>query len=229
MSSKSVKSAFHHTLTAGMAVGATMAAAGLLASPAAAMGPLTVNPVSATAGTSPAFTLNWLRTSSVGRRITVALTGFGTSAASDCGSLGITVSVDGGANIVTGCSYASGVFTLTTSTPAGVGPSLTFPESIIIAPSSGTASFTVSESTPERGVPVNVEILPASDTSSPVEGLASQVPPDWMRQYQRTSQEEQCLPQWNPSYAMWANAGAGGWVCVQTDHWDTTLGRWTLL
>jgi len=37
-----------------------------------------------------------------------------------------------------------------------------------------------------------------------------------MEQYGRTSADEECLPTYGQSYAMWMNADLGGWVCTRT-------------
>lgn len=49
----------------------------------------------------------------------------------------------------------------------------------------------------------------------------SQAPPPWMKQYQRSG-DEQCLPEWGPSWAEWAYSGTGGPVCTQTWWWEPT-------
>lgn len=47
----------------------------------------------------------------------------------------------------------------------------------------------------------------------------SQRPPDWMKQYARSS-GEQCQAGWNPSWAEWPNDGRAGFVCVQVLTWS---------
>ena len=224
MSPVPVRSAFSHTLVAGMAVGATLAAAGITAPPAAAVTTgLAVTPSTTTAGASPEYTLSWNRVSA-GSTMQVTLAGFTTDADASCSSSAGTVRLAIGSTAMTyECSFdaAARRFTLTRPTDA-FWPvddvALVFPAGMILSPDPDTGTFTVEDF--DFQATASVDIAPPAN---------SPAPPDWMRQYQRGSADEQCLPQWNPSYAMWANAGAGGWICVQTDHWDTSLGRWTLL
>ena len=224
MSPVPVRSAFSHTLVAGMAVGATMTAAGITAPPVAAAD-LTVTPAQTTQGTSPEYSLSWNRISGGGTQLKVTLSGFTPNAGADCSSSTGTVRLTIGTTPATyACQFDASTsrFILTRTDVSAYFPAgqvdLTFPAGMILAPNPGTGTFAVDLL--ELQATASVDIAPAT---------ASPAPPDWMRQYQRGSADEQCLPQWNPSYAMWANAGAGGWICVQTDHWDTSLGRWTLL
>ena len=52
-------------------------------------------------------------------------------------------------------------------------------------------------------------------------------PPDWFQSYQRGSAVEACQTTWNPSWAMWANNGTGGFVCVRTTYFDPRLATWS--
>jgi hypothetical protein len=56
---------------------------------------------------------------------------------------------------------------------------------------------------------------------------SSPYPPDWFQNYQRGSVAEDCAPTWNPSWAMWANSGTGGFVCVRTTYFDPGLAAWS--
>jgi hypothetical protein len=40
--------------------------------------------------------------------------------------------------------------------------------------------------------------------------------PDWVQQYQRGGVDVTCTEGWSPSWAFWANKGAGGFVCTRT-------------
>jgi hypothetical protein len=52
-------------------------------------------------------------------------------------------------------------------------------------------------------------------------------PPDWFQSYQRGAVDEDCASTWNPSWAMWANNGTGGFVCVRTQYYDPGLAAWS--
>ena len=79
----------------------------------------------------------------------------------------------------------------------------------------GTTLFT-SSVTPDLS-PVPASGLCASEPASTPGGTAStSLPVDVLEQYGRTSADEECLPTYGPSYAMWMNAGLGGWVCTRT-------------
>ena len=80
---------------------------------------------------------------------------------------------------------------------------------------SGTTLFT-SSVTPDLS-PVPASGLCASAPASAPGGAASiSLPVEVLEQYGRTSADEECLPTYGPSYAMWMNAGLGGWVCTRT-------------
>ena len=80
---------------------------------------------------------------------------------------------------------------------------------------SGTTLFT-SSVTPDLS-PVPPSGLCASEPASTPGGTTStSLPVEILEQYGRTSADEECLPTYGQSYAMWMNAGLGGWVCTRT-------------
>ena len=65
--------------------------------------------------------------------------------------------------------------------------------------------------------PVPASGLCASEPASTPGGTTStSLPVEIMEQYGRTSADEECLPTYGQSYAMWMNADLGGWVCTRT-------------
>lgn len=54
-------------------------------------------------------------------------------------------------------------------------------------------------------------------------------PGDIIEQYGRTTADEECRPTYGPSYAMWMNAGLGGWVCTRTLTYSSTTGTYVAL
>lgn len=40
--------------------------------------------------------------------------------------------------------------------------------------------------------------------------------PQWLQAYGRAAADARCAPEWEPSWAEWPNAGAGGFVCVRS-------------
>lgn len=50
--------------------------------------------------------------------------------------------------------------------------------------------------------------------------------PSWFQSYGRADSTDVCQPGWDPSYAAWANQGAGGWVCNRTVYYNPTRQAW---
>jgi len=206
----------------GSAVAATLATLEAANDPALAATGLTASPSIEESGTSPAVTLNWTTAMSPVTTIRVAIGAFTTSSASDCSSSPISLTVGGTTRTIATCTWdsVSRSFVLTVpglnALPLSLAQ-LTFPTGLLTAGAVGTTQMTVNDD--------GVSAI-ASNTISFTSG-SSPYPPDWFQSYQRGSAVEACQTTWNPSWAMWANNGTGGFVCVRTTYFDPRLATWS--
>lgn len=205
------------TFMVGSAVAATLATLEAANHPALALGSLTATPSSTASGSSPEVTMTWTTLATPNSAITVNIGGFTTNAASNCASSAITLKSNGNLVALTTCLWNAGTNTFTL-TPATMGiTSITFPAGVLTAGSPGSTQMLLSDD----GTPPT-----ATNTISFVPG-AGPNPPDWFQSYQRGSVVEDCATAWNPSWAMWANNGTGGFVCVRTQYYDPALAAWS--
>jgi len=208
----------------GSAVAATLASLEAANHPALALTGLTATPSSTASGSSSPVTVNWTLTGTSITSITVNIGGFTTTAnplPGNCLTSAITVQVDGSAKTTSACSWntTTNTFTLTVS-PAittGTNAALTFPAGTLVAGSPGTTQMLLSD---DGAAPTATNTISFTSGSSPY-------PPDWFQSYQRGSAVEACQTTWNPSWAMWANNGTGGFVCVRTTYFDPRLSTWS--
>jgi len=201
----------------GSAVAATLATLEAANHPALALNGLATTPSSATSGSSPAVSLTWTIAATPNSVITVNIGGFTTNAASNCASSAISLKMGANPINLNTCVWNAGTNTFTL-TPGTMGiTSITFPAGVLTAGSPGTTQILLSD---DGTAPT------ATNAISFVPGTGP-YPPDWFQSYQRGSVVENCAPTWNPSWAMWANNGTGGFVCVRTNYYDPGLAAWS--
>jgi len=201
----------------GSAVAATLATLESANHPALAVTGLTATPSSTASGSSPAVSLTWTTAFTPNSTITVNIGSFTTNAESDCATSAI--SLKSGANTVslTECRWNADTNTFTL-TPGTMGvTSITFPAGVLTAGAPGTTQMLLSD---DGAAPRATNSISVTSGSSPY-------PPDWFQGYQRGSAVEACQTTWNPSWAMWANNGTGGFVCVRTTYFDPRLAAWS--
>ena len=204
------------TFMVGSAVAASLATLEAANDPVLAATGLTATPATVQSGTSSAVTLSWTLLATPNSPITVNIGAFTTNAASDCATSAIALK-SGNVSIQSTCAWNSGTNTFTL-TPATMGiTSITFPAGVLTAGTPGTTQMLVSDD----GLAAS-----ATNTITVTPGPAP-LPPDWFQSYQRGSVAENCAPTWNPSWAMWANNGTGGYVCVRTQYYDPGLAAWS--
>jgi hypothetical protein len=208
------------TFMVGSAVAASLAALEAANDPVLAATGLTTSPSVEESGSSPEVTLTWMTALSPSTTITVNVGGFNSAAdPSDCRSSGITVQIAGTTSALTGCTWNSVSKTFTLTAPAVGATRLTFPAGVLVAGAPGSTQISLNDDiiNPNIKSYATMTITPSSGPN----------PPDWFQSYQRGAVAENCAPTWNPSWAMWANNGTGGYVCVRTQYYDPALAAWS--
>ncbi len=205
------------TFMVGSAVAATLATLEAANDPVLAAILPTATPSSEVTGTSPAVTLNWTTAFTPNANITVNIGSFTTNAASNCASSSITLKSNGNLIGLTTCLWNAGTNTFTL-TPATMGiTNITFPAGVLTAGSPGATQMLLSDD----------GLAPTATNTISFTAASGPNPPDWFQSYQRGSIAENCANTWNPSWAMWANNGTGGFVCVRTQYYDPGLAAWS--
>jgi hypothetical protein len=204
------------TFLVGSAVAASLSALEAANNQVLAATGLTTTPSNYVTGASPAVTLNWTASLSPVTTVTVNIGAFTTNAASNCLSSGISVRIGGTSVGPIACTWNSvaNTFTLTTSSIGA--NNLTFPAGLLKAGTQATTNMTLVDD----GL-----VATASNSISFTPG-AGALPPEWFQSYQRSSSSDLCANTWSPSWAMWANRGSGGFVCVRTNYYDPNLDSW---
>jgi hypothetical protein len=205
------------TFMVGSAVAASLATLEAANDPVMAAILPTATPSSAVTGSSPTVTLNWTTAFTPNANITVNIGSFTTNASTNCASSAITLKIGGNPVLVNNCVWdaVTNTFTLT---PATLGVTrLSFPAGVLTAGAAGATQMLLSD---DGGAPTATNTITVTSASAPY-------PPDWFQSYQRGSVVENCAPTWNPSWAMWANNGTGGFVCVRTNYYDPGLAAWS--
>jgi len=206
----------------GSAVAASLAALEAANDPVLAATGLTTSPSVEESGTSPAVTLTWTTALSPSDTITVNIGGFSTTAnPGNCLSSGITMRIGSTPVGVLSCNWDQGTrqFTLRSVANTLGMTSLTFPSGVLVAGAPGSTQISLNDDLINQNIKAyaTMTITPSSSPN----------PPDWFQSYQRGSVVENCAPTWNPSWAMWANNGTGGFVCVRTNYYDPGLAAWS--
>lgn len=201
------------TFMVGSAVAASLAALEAGGHLALAATNLTALPSSAEAGTSPAMTLNWTL-SGTGPTLIRVNVGTFTFDSTGCASSQIELSI-GGVTTTPSCLWdpIGGFFELGPVTPTAANAIIRLPAGTLTAGSPGTSEIAVYDSGRTANAYVSITAAPR--------------PPDWFQSYQRGAIAEDCATTWNPSWAMWANNGTGGFVCVRTQYYDPGLAAWS--
>ncbi|CAB4668487.1 unannotated protein [freshwater metagenome] len=204
------------TFMVGSAVAASLSALEAANNPVLAATGLTATPGNYVMGESPAVTLNWTAALSPVTTVTVNIGAFTTNAASNCVSSGISVRMGGTSLGPIACTWNSVANTFTLATSSSGANNLTFPAGLLKAGMQGSTPMTLIDD----GL-----VATASQTISFTPGAGS-LPPEWFQSYQRDSSTDLCANPWSPSWAMWANRGSGGFVCVRTNYYDPNLASW---
>jgi len=201
----------------GSAVAATLATLEAANHPALALTGLTATPSSTESGSSPAVSLTWTSAFTPNATITVNIGAFTTNAATNCASSAISLKTGANPVSLTTCAWNAGTNTFTL-TPGTMGiTNITFPAGVLTAGAPGATQMLLSD---DGAAPTATNSISFTSGSSPY-------PPDWFQSYQRGSAVEPCTTTWNPSWAMWANNGTGGFVCVRTTYFDPRLATWS--
>ena len=201
----------------GSAVAASLATLEAAGHPAVAATNPTTSPSVLGSGSSPAVTLTWTTLATPNSQITVNTGGFTTNASTNCTSSAISLKIGTNPIIMNSCIWNAGTNTFTLA-PATMGiTSITFPAGVLTAGAAGVTQMLLSD---DGGAPTATNTITFTPGSGPY-------PPDWFQSYQRGSVTEDCAPTWNPSWAMWANSGTGGFVCVRTQYFDPGLAAWS--
>jgi len=211
------------TFMVGSAVAASLATLEAANDPVLAATGLTTSPSVEASGSSPAVTLSWTTSVSPADTILVDIGSFTTSATpapGNCLSSAITLRVGNTTVATTSCGWnpVTRKFTLQSAGNFNIS-SVSFAAGVLTAGAVGTNQISVNDVPfdPSQNAIATMTFTPASGPN----------PPDWFQSYQRGDLDETCAPTWNPSWAMWANHGTGGYVCVRTQYYDPALAAWS--
>lgn len=124
-------------------------------------------------------------------------------------------------------SSSAGVVSWTGSLTPGSDPAQTTNETITISLDTvGTTTYRLTwPNYPTSGgqltITVTVQAAPSPSTHEVVSG-----PAPWWQSYARGAEDEVCSEGWAASWAVWPNAGTGGWVCNQELVYHAATSTW---